>query len=146
MSKGVLRRKPKPPWSRRACCSNKLKRSESLPKTRCCYSQSSTVLGCKRHGIQCGGMRRSRHPVLDACRETKSLWSACDSDIAYVGTSLLLTGDITERKSASTIKRLRFTILPNIAPWRCALARTLGWQPCTGDQKLCGCSDIQRPR
>jgi hypothetical protein len=42
MSKGGLRRKPKLPWSRRVCCSNKPRRSERHPKTRCYCSQSSS--------------------------------------------------------------------------------------------------------
>ena len=36
-----LRRKPKRRWSGHVCCSNKLKRSASLSKTRCCCSRSS---------------------------------------------------------------------------------------------------------
>ena len=39
------RRKPKRRWSRRACLSTERKRSESLLKTRCCCSWSSSVPG-----------------------------------------------------------------------------------------------------
>ena len=63
-----------------------------------------------------------------------------------MGASLLLYRRHRGSKSASRSRRSRFTILPNIVPWRRDLARTRGWQSCSFDHRLCGCSAIPRPR
>ena len=53
----------------------------------------------------------------------------------------------TSRKAERiTIKRSRFTILPNIVRWRRDLAKTSGWQSCATGRWLCGCLAIPRPR
>ena len=63
-----------------------------------------------------------------------------------MGTSLLFTGDIAARPSATSIRRSRFTILPSIVRWRRDLAKTCGWQSCPIGRWLCGCLAIPRPR
>ena len=63
-----------------------------------------------------------------------------------MGVSLMLTGDIRGRPSASTIRRSRFTILPSIVRWRRDLAKTSGWQSYPIGRWLCGCLAIPRPR
>ena len=41
----LCRAETRRPWSGHVCSSNKLRRSESLPKTRCCCFRSSTASG-----------------------------------------------------------------------------------------------------
>ena len=73
----------------------------------------------------------------------------------FLGAALLLRGDIAEARThfdqaAETRRergrRMAHSILPSIVRWRRDFARTRGWQSCSFDQKLCGCSAIRRLR
>ena len=62
-----------------------------------------------------------------------------------MGVSLVHTGTL-RKAGCTTIRRSRFTILPNIVRWRRDLAKTSGWQSCAFGRGLCGCLVIPRPR
>ena len=138
-------------------------RSASLSKTPCCCSQFSSVSGPQTswHSMamsrtisppRCWHLLRNKKPrFVIAATNKDARWSRIISWALpyYLEERSRKQERISirpPRRDENAGRVWRITILPSIVRWRRDFARTRGWQSCSFDQKLFGCSAIRRLR